>query len=234
MLALRDIEEADVEKVLGSTVAMVGAGGIGSPTLRLLTSLGFGTIRIIDGDHVELHNLQRQNIYNTQDIGKPKASAAATNLSLINPDIVFEPIEKKIDLENGHDLLKGVDVIIDGLDSFAARHALNHSSVHLGIPYVFAGAVEYFANLSTFIPGKTGCFSCTLGDAKDNPNATAEAIGVSPSLLTFISGIITREALLLTIGREPKLSGKMMTIDIHSLSFDLFDISRNSECHICS
>jgi adenylyltransferase/sulfurtransferase len=234
MLALRDIEEKDVEHVLGSTVAMVGAGGIGSPTLRLLTSLGFGTIRIIDGDSVELHNLQRQNIYNTEDIGKPKASVAASNLSLLNPDIKFDAIEENLDSGNAMRLLEGVDVIIDGLDSFKARLSLNHASVNLRTPYVFAGAVEYFANLSTFIPGETGCFSCTLGNAKDNPKTTAEHIGVSPSLLSFISGIIAREALLIVIGRTPKLAGKVMAVDIHTLSFDIFDIAPNPVCPVCS
>ena len=234
MLALRDISEDDIKRILQSTVAMVGVGGIGSPTLRLLTSLGFGTIRIIDGDKVELHNLQRQNIYYTEDIGKPKASTAANNLSLVNPDIKFDPVENQIDIENAIELLDGVDVIIDGVDSFSIRHALNHASVGLGKPYVFAGAVEYYANLSTFIPGTTGCFSCTLGDAKDNHKTTAEHIGVSPSLLSFISGIIAREVFLLTIGRDPKLAGKMMTVDIHSLSFDLIDIARNPVCPVCS
>ncbi|MCK5151070.1 MAG: ThiF family adenylyltransferase, partial [Candidatus Thorarchaeota archaeon] len=126
MLALRDISEDDIKRVLQSTVAMVGAGGIGSPTLRLLTSLGFGSIRIIDGDKVELHNLQRQNIYYTEDIGKPKASTATHHLSLVNPDITFVPVERQIDIENAIEILDGVDVIIDGVDSFSTRHALNH------------------------------------------------------------------------------------------------------------
>jgi len=234
MIALRDINERDVERVLQSTVAMIGAGGIGSPTLRLLTSLGFGTIRIIDNDKVELHNIQRQNIYTTRDLGKPKATAAAANLSSLNKDIKFEPVVEEITEENSLDLLNHVDVIVDGLDTFSARRVVNQASIRYRTPYVFAGAVEYFSNISTFIPGVTGCFECTLSGVEDDPRATAEYIGVSPSLLTFISGIIAQETFLIVIGKPAKLTGKMMTIDIHSLSFDMIDIVKNPDCLFCS
>ncbi|MFW9849205.1 MAG: ThiF family adenylyltransferase [Candidatus Thorarchaeota archaeon] len=234
MIALRDINESDVERVLRSSVAMVGAGGIGSPTLRLLTSLGFGTIRIIDKDNVELHNLQRQNIYTTKDLGKPKATAAAANLSSLNKDIKFEPIVEEITKENSLAFLNDIDVIVDGLDSFSARHVVNQASIRYRTPYVFSGAVEYFSNISTFIPGVTGCFECTFSGVEDAPRAKAENIGVSPSLLTLISGIVAQETFLIVIGKPPKLAGKMMTIDIHSLSFDLIEIERNPDCLFCS
>ncbi len=92
MLALRDFSEKDLETVMNTTVALIGAGGLGSPSLRLLTAIGFGRIRIIDRDIVELSNIQRQTVFNTKDIGMPKAEAAAVNLNLMNPEVIFDPI----------------------------------------------------------------------------------------------------------------------------------------------
>ena len=160
LLALRNINEEDMESIMDTTVAVVGAGGLGSPALRLLAAIGFGKIRIIDRDIVELSNIQRQTIYNTADIGEPKAEAAASNLALMNPEIELEPYSISLQEENALDLLKGADIIVDGLDSFSTRRIVNKISLKLGIPYIFAGAVEYYANLSTFIPGRTACFNC--------------------------------------------------------------------------
>ncbi len=102
MLALRDFSENDMETVMNATVALIGAGGLGSPSLRLLTAVGFGRIRIIDRDIVELSNIQRQTVFNTKDIGMPKAEAAAVNLNLMNPEVIFDPICVSISEENLH------------------------------------------------------------------------------------------------------------------------------------
>ena len=234
MLALHDFSKEDMASVLNTRVAMVGAGGLGSPALRLLTAIGFGKIRVIDRDIVELSNIQRQTIYNHQDIGKPKAVVAVENLSVQNPDVEFEPICATVTEDNVIELLKGVDIIVDGLDSFKAIHAINYASLSLGIPYVFAGAVEYYANLSTFIPRETGCLYCLMGDAKDNPDNTCAQIGVSPSLLSIASAIEVREAVLLAIGRSPNLKNRLMSVDISAFSFDTFEISRIDDCPVCS
>lgn len=234
MLALRDFSEDDMKSIMNTTITVVGAGGLGSPALRLLTAIGFGKIRIIDRDIVELSNIQRQTIYNTQDIGEPKVEAATTNLKLINPNVEFEPLCVSIQEDNALDLLKGTDIILDGLDSFIARRAVNKASVELGIPYIFAGAVEYYANLSTFVPGKTGCLNCVMGDAQDNPHNTCAQVGVTPTLLSLAAAVEVNEAIRLGTGREPTLANRLMTIDSGSLTFDFFDIGKSDECQICS
>ncbi len=234
MLALKDFSESDMKSIMNTTITVVGAGGLGSPALRLLTAIGFGKIRIIDRDIVELSNIQRQTIYNTQDIGEPKVEAAATNLKLINPNIEFEPICISIREENVIDLLKKTDIILDGLDSFKARRAVNRASQELRVPYIFAGAVEYYANLSTFVPGKTGCLNCVMGSAEDNPNNTCAQVGVTPTLLSLAAAVEVNEAIRLATGREPTLGNRLMTIDSGSLTFDFFDIGKSEECPICS
>jgi molybdopterin/thiamine biosynthesis adenylyltransferase len=234
MLALRDFSENDMVTIMNTTVAMLGAGGLGSPALRLLAAIGFGRIRIIDRDIVELSNIQRQTVFNTNDIGKPKAEAAAENLETMNPQVQFDPICVSVDEENVFDLLKGVDIILDGLDSFKARRAVNKASVSLKTPYVFAGAVEYYANLTTFVPGRTGCLQCVMGNAQDNPENTCARVGVSPTLLSIAASIEANEALKLALGREPDLANRLMTIDTSTLSFDFFDIGKAVDCDICS
>jgi len=234
MLALRDFSEDDMRSIMKTTIVVVGAGGLGSPALRLLTAIGFGKIRIIDRDIVELSNIQRQTVYNTQDIGEPKVEAAATNLKMINPNVEFEPICISIREENVVDLLRGTDIILDGLDSFKARRAVNRASQELNIPYIFAGAVEYYANLSTFVPGKTGCLNCMMGDAEDNPDNTCAQVGVTPTLLSLAAAVEVNEAVRLATGREPTLGNRLMTIDSGSLTFDFFDIGKSDDCPICS
>ncbi len=234
MLALRDFTENDMESILTSRVTVVGAGGLGSPVLRLLTALGFGHIRIVDRDVVELSNIQRQTLYNTSDIGTPKAEAAATNLSVMNPEVDLEPISASLDEGNAHELLAGSDIIIDGLDSFHTRHAVNKVSQSQRIPYVFAGAVEYHSNLTTFMPGQTGCLYCMAGEAKDDPDHTCANVGVTPELLSIAGAIQVRETVLLATERVPLLKSKLMVVDLSSLTFDIFDIGRDEECPVCS
>ncbi|MFX0107326.1 MAG: ThiF family adenylyltransferase, partial [Candidatus Hodarchaeota archaeon] len=233
-ISLHDITEADMEALINTTVSVVGAGGLGSPALRLLTALGFGRIRIIDRDVVELSNIQRQTVYNTQDIDMPKAEAAAANLSLMNPNVEFEPLSVSLDEGNARELLKESDIIIDGLDSFQARHAVNKASVAMNIPYIFAGAIEYQANISTFIPRTTGCLNCFIGEASDDPDYTCANVGVSSELLSIAAAIEVREAVLLSTGKTPILGNRLMVIDLYSLNFDFFDLGRSENCEVCS
>ena len=234
LLSLKNIGEDKMKAIMGTTVTVVGAGGLGSPALRLLTAVGFGKVRIIDRDIVELSNIQRQTIYNTEDIGKPKAEVAVANLALMNPEVDFEAYSVSLQEDNAIELLQGSDIILDGLDSFAARRVVNKASLKLEVPYIFAGAVEYYANLSTFIPHETACFNCIMGDVKDNPENSCANVGVTPTLLSLASAIEVNEAIFIATGRKPQLANRLLTIDSESLSFETFDISRSNTCSVCS
>ena len=234
MLALRDVSEEDMESVMDTTVAMVGAGGLGSPALRLMAAIGFGRILIVDRDIVELSNIQRQTVYNTRDIGRPKAEAAAENLELMNPNVEYEAVCASVTEANATSILRGTDIIVDGLDSFEARRALNKASLTLSVPYIFAGAVEYYANLSTFIPGETACLGCVMGEAEDNPDNTCARVGVSPTLLSIAASIQVEEALRVATGKPPHLKNRLMAIETSTLSFETFEIGRAEDCPECS
>ncbi len=233
-LALRDVTNEDLELILGSTVTVVGAGGLGSPILRLVTAYGFGTIRIIDHDVVDLSNLQRQTIFDTDDIGNPKAITAANNLSRLNPDVTFEPYPVSLREDNAIELLSGSDVILDGLDSILARRALNKASQSLKIPYVYAGAIEYYGNISTFVPDSTGCLHCLIGDLADESVMTCADVGVLPTLLSIIGAMEVQEAIQIVTNRTPHFANHLMHVDIQTMSFDRFNLERNPTCPVCS
>ncbi|TFG12646.1 HesA/MoeB/ThiF family protein [Candidatus Thorarchaeota archaeon] len=234
MLALPNVDEQAMKSILDTHVTVVGAGGLGSPILRLLTAIGFGTIRVIDHDIVDLSNLQRQTIYNTDDIGTPKAETAVSNLAPMNPDVVFEPYSVTIREDNASDLLGGTDIILDGLDSIKARRAVNRASQELHIPYVYAGAIQHYANISTFIPGETGCLHCLLGDTQDTSEMTCENVGVTPTILSLAASIEVQEAIMISTQKEPSLANHLLHMDINQLSFDRFAIHRNEDCPVCS
>jgi adenylyltransferase/sulfurtransferase len=233
MLAMKDFSEDDMSSIMKTRVAVVGAGGLGSPALRMLTAIGFGEIRIIDRDVVELSNIQRQTVFNTRDLDKPKAEAAADNLTLLNPEVKFDPISASLDTRNGEKLLKGSEFVIDGLDSFASRYAVNRASIALRIPYVYAGAIETYGNCTTFVPGATGCFRCFAGVVEDRPEYTCATVGVTPDILSFVASIEVREAILLGTHREPLLKGRLLTADIATLTMDTFEIHQDPNCPEC-
>ncbi|NWF94634.1 MAG: HesA/MoeB/ThiF family protein [Candidatus Thorarchaeota archaeon] len=234
MLALNGFTEDDMRSLLDAHVTVVGAGGLGSPALRMLTAMGFGLIRIIDRDVVELSNIQRQTVFNTRDIDRPKAEAAADNLALLNPDVQFDPVVASLDADNAERLLAGSDVIVDGLDSFTSRYAVNRASISLGIPYIYAGAIESYGNCTTFVPGVTGCFRCLVGELEDRPEQSCAAVGVSPDVLSLIASVEVREALLLSTHREPLLKGRLFAADMSTLTMETFAIGRDHNCPECS
>ncbi len=138
------------EKLFQAKVLVVGAGGLGCPALQYLSAAGVGTIGIIDFDVVELSNLQRQTLYCTEDIGKPKAQTAADKLKAFNPDIVFYVHHIKLDSKNALDLIRNYDVLIDGTDNFATRYLVNDASAILNKPLVYGAVLCFEGQVGVF------------------------------------------------------------------------------------
>ncbi|MGW8289083.1 MAG: HesA/MoeB/ThiF family protein, partial [Candidatus Bathyarchaeia archaeon] len=128
-------------KLKGSKVCLVGVGGLGSPASMQLAAMGVGFLRIVDRDFVELTNLHRQHLYGVDDVGVPKVEAAAKRLRRLNPYITVEPLPLSVNEANAEDLVRGMDVVVDGLDSMVARYAINRACIKLGVPYVFGAAI---------------------------------------------------------------------------------------------
>jgi len=220
-------------KLKNAKVCIAGLGGLGSPAALQLAAMGVGHLRLVDYDVVELSNLQRQILYNVDVLGYPKVEAAVTRLSGLNPNIKLEPLPLALTEKNAEDIIGGVDVVVDGLDSMAPRYALNRACQKLGIPYVFAAAITTFGNVSTILPGKTACLECFQGNLDDDMLPKCAVVGVHPSILSIVASIEVSEAIKIILGEQPLLANRILHCDLGNLSFEKIELSKADSCPVC-
>ncbi len=220
-------------RLKNARVCVVGAGGLGSPIAIQLAAMGVGYIRIVDRDVVELSNLHRQVLYTDEDIGYVKVECAAKRLKAINPDAVIEPFAVSVNNNTAGEIIKGCDVVIDGLDSIDARYALNDACLRANVPYVYGGALGMLGSVCTVIPSKSACIRCIFPELSDDEMPTCSIEGVHPSILYIVSAIQVAEAVRIIVGSQPVLLNKLLYIDLNDLSFNTIDVVRNEHC-ICS
>ncbi|MFX1244560.1 MAG: ThiF family adenylyltransferase [Promethearchaeota archaeon] len=221
-----------LQRLRNARVAVIGIGGLGSVSARQLASLGVGFLRIVDRDIVELSNLQRQLLYTVKDVGKPKVEVATRRLNELNPDVTVEPMALSVTEVTADRVVEGMDVVLDGLDSFKPRYALNRACVRNKIPYVFAGALAAVGNLTTIIPGRTACLECIFGGiGEDQP--TCATVGIYPTVVGVIANLQVQEALHLILGRSPMLANELLMFDIERFRLDQIPIQSHENCPVC-
>ncbi len=220
-------------RLRNARVCITGAGGLGSPIAIQLAAMGVGYIRLVDRDVVELSNLHRQVLYTDADIGKVKVEAAATRLKAINPGVDVEPLAVSINEGTADDIIKGCDLVIDGLDSIDARYALNDACLRAGIPYVYGGALGMLGSACTVLPGRSACIRCIFPELSDDEMPTCSIEGVHPSILYIVGAVEVSEAVRIITGQEPLLLNRLLYIDLNDLSFSTVEVSRNEHC-ICN
>jgi len=220
-------------KLRNARVCIVGLGGLGSPAALLLTAMGVGHLRLVDRDVVELSNLQRQHLYGVNFLGYPKVEVAAKRLRELNPNIEIEPLPLSLNVSNAEDIVRDMNVVVDGLDRMTPRYALNRACVKLGVPYVFGAAIMTFGNTSTIIPHKTPCLECFQGNLDDETLPTCAVVGIHPSILNIIAGMEVSEAIKIILGEKPRLANKMLHCDIGDMKFEEIEISKAENCPVC-
>jgi len=220
-------------KLKGSKVCLVGVGGLGSPASMQLAAMGAGFLRIVDRDFVELTNLHRQHLYGVDDVGVPKVEAAAKRLRRLNPYITVEPLPLSVNETNAEDLVKGMDVVVDGLDSMVARYAINRACIKLGVPYVFGAAITTNGNVSTIVPGETACLECFYGGLDDKKLPKCGVVGVHPSLVNIIASLEVSEAIKILTGRQPRLANKLLHFDLDAIEFNEINLQKVESCPVC-
>lgn len=203
-------------RLLAARVAVVGAGGLGSPVLAYLAAAGVGHLTVIDDDVVDATNLQRQVMHATADLGRPKVESAAEFVRGLNPDVGVTTRQVRIVPGNAQELLAGHDLVLDGADNFPARYAVSDACVALGLPVVWAAVLRFDAQLSTFVPG--GGEAVSLRDLfpvpprpEDVPSC-AEA-GVLGALVGQVGSIMAAEAVKLICGFGEPLVGRVLLVD---------------------
>ena len=232
-MVLAEIGAAGQLKLKSSRVCVVGLGGLGSPLSMQLASTGVGHLRLVDRDVVEMSNLQRQYLYNVDVVGYPKVEAAASRLRRLNPYIEIEPLPLSLNMNNAERILRGVDVVVDGLDRMAPRYALNRACVKLGIPYVFGAVITHIGNVSTIIPGETACLECFQGNVDDASLPTCAVVGVNPSIIGIVASIQASEAIRILTGRHPNLANALLFCDLANLTFERIELAKADTCPVC-
>lgn len=214
--------EAGQRKLMESRVTLCGCGALGTVLANHLVRAGVGFVRIIDRDFIETHNLQRQILFDEQDVADnlPKAEAAARKLRLINSQVTIEPVVTDIDYTNILDLVSDADLILDGTDNFETRYLINDAAVKLGKPWVFGGVIGSEGQTMTIVPGKTPCLRCVI---ESNPppgmTPTCETAGVLGPAVAVVASFEAVEAIKLLSGADAVLNNELIMIDLWDWSF---------------
>jgi molybdopterin/thiamine biosynthesis adenylyltransferase/rhodanese-related sulfurtransferase len=233
-LALREIGVQGQEKLKAAKVLLVGAGGLGSPAALYLAASGVGTIGVIDNDRVDVSNLQRQVLYDTQSVGRLKAEVAKERLLALNPEIelVSHPVE--LQAANVREIFARYDVILDGTDRFNTRYLSNDACVILGKPLVSAAIHRFEGQAMTYVPGQAPCYRCLFPEPPADglvPNcAEAGVLGVLPGVMGTIQAT---EAIKVIVGVGEPLLGRLLTYDALAMRFGEFRFTRRADCAVC-
>jgi adenylyltransferase/sulfurtransferase len=166
-------------------------------------------------------------------VGHPKVEIAAKKLQALNPEVKVDPVPLSVDFDTAKGVIEDVDIVVDGLDRFAPRYALNRACVEHKVPYVFGAALEVYGNLSTIIPGETACLECLFPDVRDESLPTCESVGVLPPVPSLVASIQVQEALNLILGKEPRLTNKLLFCDPRSMQFEEFPFAKRADCSAC-
>ena len=220
-------------ELLNAKVALIGAGGLGSPAALYLAAAGVGTLGIVDFDQVDITNLQRQILHHTHDIGRPKVVSATETIADINPDVQVIQHRVQLNSQNALAVLKPYDIVVDGSDNFPTRYLVNDACVMLGKPCVHGSIFLFEGQASTFVPGQ-GCYRC-LYPTPPPPGmvpscAEAGVLGVLPGIVGTIQAV---ETIKLILGLGKSLSGRLLLLDALGMEFRQVQVRRNPDCPVC-
>ena len=228
-LNIQEIGAEGQSRLASSSILIVGAGGLGSALLYCLAGAGVGRIGISEFDTVSEHNLNRQFLYKTEDIGKDKLSAAISALKGFNPEVSYEALPR-ITEENALSVTEGFDLVVAAVDNLEARLILNKACCEKGIILV-NGSVEGMNGLvNTVYPGKSACLECIYGASR---GYAATPTSFAP-VVTAVSALMAQVSLLLLLGKEDPIKGELLHFDGTEMCFDRIPVIRNPECKVCS
>ena len=235
-IVLRQVGGAGQQRLKAARIAVVGAGGIGSAVIPALAGAGVGRLTIIDGDTVELSNLQRQPLYRSDQVGEGKSVLAGKFVNALNPFVDVVVISCRIDADNATELLAGHDLILDGTDNFATRLIVSDTAVRLGIPLVFAAAAQFQGQVGLFRGHVAGapCYRCFVGDAFDADDCdTCAEQGVLGALVGTVGQYAALVAIRAIVGIEPDAAGKLFLFDGAALEWRTMRLPADPECKAC-
>lgn len=234
-ILLQDVGVEGQEKINNGKVLIVGAGGLGAPIALYLAAAGVGTIGIIDGDVVDLSNLQRQVIHFTPDVNKPKVISAKEKINLINPDVKVITYHQLLTAENALEIINNYDFVVDGTDNFPVKFLINDACVIAKKPFSHGGILRFDGQTLTYVPdGQTACYRC-LFHSPPPPNAvpTCSQAGVLGAIAGMLGTIQAAEVLKYLTGVGDLLTNRLLTFNAKTMEFRTVKSKRNDKCPVC-
>jgi len=232
---LPQIEIEGQQKIMDSTMLIIGMGGLGSPTALYLAASGVGHIIIADFDQVELSNLQRQIIHGTSDIGDDKVNSAKAKMLEINPNIKVTIANEIVHTDNLSSLIKDVDIVLDGTDNFESRFEINKACVEFQKPLVSAAVIRLEGQISVFkgYEKDQPCYQCLYSE-EGNENESCVQNGVLAPVAGLVGTIQALQAIKVLLGLGDELCGTLLLVDGLDLSFRKVKIGKDLKCPICN
>jgi adenylyltransferase/sulfurtransferase len=233
-LSLPEIGVEGQTRLLESRVLLIGAGGLGCPLSQYLAAAGVGTIGIVDYDRVEASNLQRQVLYGTADIGRPKVEVALERIKAMNPDVQVDAHATLLTSDNALELFVEYDVIVDGTDNFPTRYLSNDACVLLGKPNVHGSVYRFDGQASVFDARHGPCYRCLYPEPPPPGSvpscAEGGVLGVLPGIIAMIQAT---ETVKIATGIGEPLYGRLLQYDALKMEFSEFRLKKDPKCPVC-
>lgn len=230
-ILLPAIDIAGQQKLLASKVLLIGLGGLGSPVSMYLASSGVGHLTLVDHDRVELTNLQRQIVHDTDSIGSLKVDSAARRLRALNPEIVVETIARKLEGDALLAAVRAADIVVDGSDNFTTRYIVNAACVEAGRPLVSGAVVRFEGQVTVIAPGGP-CYRCLYPES-DEPAEPCATFGVLAPAAGVIGALMAVEVLKLIMGIGETLAGRLMLYDALRSEWREVRLKKDPACPVC-
>jgi len=232
-IVLPEVGGTGQKKINDGKVLIAGAGGLGSPAAFYLAAAGVGTIGIIDGDVVDISNLQRQILHTTKDIGRPKVDSAKEKLAALNPDCHVVSHWEKLTAQNIDGIIRDYDVVVDGVDNFPTRYMVNDACVMAGKVFVHGGVLGFSGQIFTIVPGKGPCLRCVLREPPPGSVPSCSEAGVLGVLAGAIGVIQATEVLKYLLGKGDLLVGRLLAYDALDMRFTEVRVKQDPDCPVC-
>jgi adenylyltransferase/sulfurtransferase len=235
-IRFKPIGEEGQARLSAARVALLGLGALGSTLAGHLARAGVGFLRLVDRDFVELDNLQRQALYDEDDVATalPKAVAAARKLCRINSTIRLEARVADVGHASAEAVAADVDLVLDGTDNFETRFVLNDACVKLGRPWIYGGVVGSYGMAMTVLPGEGPCFACLVGELPaPGSTPTCDSAGVLNTAVSIVASLQATEAIKLLAGRREALAGGLQTVDLWTNAWQTIKVPRAAACPVC-
>ncbi len=229
---LKEIGKEGQKKISESKVTILGQGALGTVMAEGLTRCGVGEIVIADRDFVELSNLQRQALFDENDIGKPKAEVAAEKLKRINSEIKINSHVLDINTKNIVDRIEGSDIVMDASDNMKLRYLINDACIKHDIPWIYSAVLGTYGMTMNMTYEGSPCLRCLIPEQPKSENmGTCASEGVLFSLPRVIANIAATEAIKFLVGKENRK--ELLTIDIWRNEFDFTEVRKKDDCDCC-